>query len=266
MISSPALHPVLSKTLLAVALVASAAITGIPAAQAQNVATVNGRPIKTETLNRFIAEIGRPETPELRNAVREELISREILSQEAEKRGLAQDPAVAFQLNTSRQQVLVQALVKSELDRNPVTDAEVKAAYDQQVGQAGREINARHILVKSEAEAKDIIKQLKAGASFEKLAAKSLDTGSAAAGGSLGWANPEMYVPPFAAAIKAMKEGELTQAPVQSNFGWHVIRVEGVREAEKPSLESVAPQLREALQRDRLLALQDRLKKKAVVR
>lgn len=251
---------------ISAALMAAALAVAAAPAVAQNTAVVNGRAIKTETLNRFIAEIGRPETPELRNAVREELISREILTQEAEKRGLAQDPNVAFQLQTSRQQVLVQALVKSELERNPVTDAELRQAYEQQVGKGGKEVNARHILVKSEAEAKAIIQQLKAGASFEKLAAKSLDTGSAAAGGSLGWANPDMYVPPFAEAVRRMKEGELTQTPVQSNFGWHVIRVEGVREAERPSFESVAPQLREALQRDRLLALQDRLKQKAVVR
>jgi peptidyl-prolyl cis-trans isomerase C len=209
---------------------------------------------------------GQQDSPELRGRVKEELIRRELFMQEVQKRALADKPDVKFQLDVQRQNTLIQALMRDELTRNPVTDAQVKAAYEQQKAASGsKEYRARHILVESEAEAKDVIEQLKKGGKFEELAKKSKDPGSAARGGDLDWAGADSYVKPFSDAMVKLEKGKHTEAPVQSQFGWHVIRLDDLREAQIPPLEQVAPQIRESLQQQRVAAFAEELRTKAKI-
>lgn len=236
---------------------------------AQNLAVVNNRPIPKAREEAWVSQLkgqGQQDSPQMREMVKQELIRREVFLQEATKRGIAEKPEVKFQLDVQRQNALIQALMRDELDKRPVTDAEVAAAYEQQKRQAGdKEFRARHILVEKEDEAKQIIDQLKRGAKFEELAKKSKDTGSAANGGDLDWAGADAYVKPFSEAMIKLQKGQFTDVPVQSQFGWHVIRLDDVREAQVPPLAQVGPQIREALQQQRVQAFAEDLRKKAKI-
>lgn len=264
------MNDLLRRALPAVALAFGAALCA-GTATAQNAAIVNGKAIPSARVDEFVAALtqqGRPDTPELRAAVRDELIAREIFVQEAEKKGLARNPDVQRQLDSTRQDILIRAVIRDHLQKNPVTDAEVKAEYDKLAKGAGggdKEYRARHILVESEAEAKSIIEQLKKGAKFEELAKKSKDTGSAANGGDLDWNGPDTFVKPFAEAMVRLEKGRMTETPVKTDFGWHVIRLDDVREPAPPPLEQVAPQIRQELERRRVQTLQQDLKAKARV-
>lgn len=238
------------------------------AAYAQNAAIVNGKAIPKSKLDEFVAALtqqGRPDTPELRNAVRDELIAREIFAQEAEKKGLARNPEVQRQLEQTRQDILIRAVIRDHLKNNPVTDAEVKAEYDKLAKGAGgdKEYRARHILVETEAEAKSVIEQLKKGVKFEELAKKSKDPGSAEKGGDLDWNGPETFVKPFSEAMVKLEKGKYTDIPVKTDFGWHVIRLDDVREPAPPPMEQVGPQIKQELERRRVQTLQTDLKAKA---
>jgi peptidyl-prolyl cis-trans isomerase C len=247
----------------------SAALVASTAAFAQNLAVVNGKPIPKAREDAWVEQLkkqGQQDTPQLRAQIKDQLIQREVFMQEIQKRGLAEKPDVKFQLEVQRQNGLIQALMRDEMTRNPITDAQVKAAYEEQKKAAGaREYKARHILVESEAEAKDITAQIKKGAKFEEQAKKSKDPGSAQKGGELDWAGPGNYVKPFADALVKLDKGQMTEAPVQSQFGWHVIRVDDVREAQFPPLEQVAPQIREALQQQKVAAFAEQLRKAAKI-
>jgi peptidyl-prolyl cis-trans isomerase C len=251
------------------AVIAVLSIGAAGAAQAQNAAIVNGKAIPKARLDEFVAALaqqGRPDTPELRNAVRDELIAREIFVQEAEKKGLLRNPEVQRQLDQTRQDILIRAVIRDHLKNNPVTDAEVKAEYDKLAkGADGKEYRARHILVESEAEAKSIIEQLKKGAKFEELAKKSKDTGSAANGGDLDWNGPDTFVKPFSEAMVKLQKGQTTEVPVKTDFGWHVIRLDDVRDQAPPPIEQVGPQIRQELERRRVQTMQAELRKKARV-
>ncbi len=239
------------------------------AAMAQNIAVVNGRPIPKTRADLFIKELekqGQPATPELAALVRQELVDREILLQEAERRGLPAKPETRFQIESTRQQILIQALVQDELDRNPLKEADIRAEFDRLTSQQGTEYRARHILVETEDQAKDIIAKLQKGAKFEELAKASKDPGSAAKGGDLDWASASTFVKPFSEAMQALKKGQFTTQPVQTQFGWHVIRLDDSRAAQLPSFESVKDQLAESLQRKKLGEFQQALKDKAKVR
>jgi peptidyl-prolyl cis-trans isomerase C len=248
----------------------SAALVVSTAVFAQNVAMVNNKPVPKAREDAWIEQLkkqGQQDTPQLRSQIKEQLIQREILMQEVQRRGLADKPEVKFQLDLQRQNALIQALMRDELSRNPVTDAQIKAAYDEQNAAAGsKEYRARHILVESEAEAKDLIEQLKKGGKFEELAKKSKDPGSAQKGGELDWAGAGAYVKPFSEAMMKLEKGKMTETPVQTQFGWHVIRLDDVRDAQFPPLEQVAPQIREALQQQRVAAFAEELKKKATIK
>lgn len=238
-------------------------------AMAQNIAVVNGRPIPKERADLFLKELekqGQQSTPELATLVRQELVDREILLQEAERRGLPGKPELKFQIDAARQQVLIQALVQDELSKNPVKEADVKAEYERLTKLQGDEYRARHILVETEDAAKAVIQKLSKGAKFEDLAKDSKDPGSAARGGDLDWASPSSFVKPFADAMVALKKGEVTQAPVQSQFGWHVIKLDDQRKAQVPSFDEVKGQLGESLQRRRLGEFQEKLKAKAKIK
>lgn len=236
---------------------------------AQNLAVVNNRPIPKAREDAWVAQLkqqGQQDTPQLREMIKQELIRREIFLQEAGRRGLPEKPEVKFQLDVQRQNTLIQALMRDELEKRPITDAEVAAAYETQRKQMGdREYRARHILLEKEDEAKQVIEQLKRGAKFEDLAKRSKDTGSAANGGDLDWAGADAYVKPFSDAMVKLQPGQVVDAPVQSQFGWHVIRLDDVREAQFPPLAQVQGQIREALQQQRMQAFAEDLRKKAKV-
>src|SRR5882672_1927934 len=249
-------------SLFALAFVAGSAL-------AQNVATVNNKPIPKTREDQFVKQLtqqGQQDSPELRKRVRDSLVEREILMQEAGKRAIADKPEVKFQIDLQRQNVILQALMFDELKRNPITDETVQAEYDKQKTAApSKEYRASHILMEKEDEARSAIDQIKKGAKFEELAKKSKDTGSAAKGGDLDWAAPEAYVKPFAEALTKLKKGEMTEAPIQSQFGWHVIRLDDVRDTQFPPQAQVTPQIRESLQQQRVQAFVEDLKKKAKV-
>jgi peptidyl-prolyl cis-trans isomerase C len=236
---------------------------------AQNVAVVNNKPIPKAREDAWVKELtkqGQADSAELRKMVKERLIQNEILLQEATRRGVADKPDVKFMLDVQRQNTLIQALLRDEVEKSPVTDEQIKAAYDQQKAQVGsKEYRARHILVEKEDEAKAIVDQLKKGGKFEELAKKSKDTGSAANGGDLDWAAPDSFVKPFSDAMTQLNKGQFTESPVQTQFGWHVIRLDDVRDTQFPPLEQVAPQIREGLQQQKVQAFVENLRKNAKI-
>jgi peptidyl-prolyl cis-trans isomerase C len=236
---------------------------------AQNVAVVNGKPIPKARADAFIQELvkqGQQDTAQLQALVRQDLIDREILVQEAQRRGLSGKPEVRFQLDNMRQQVLINALVQDQISKSPVTEADIKAEYARLVkSEAGKEYRARHILVDKEDEAKAIIDNLKKGAKFEDLAKQSKDPGSAARGGDLDWANASSFVEPFSKAMAALEKGKTTESPVQTQFGWHVIRLDDVRDSKPPEFHEVKDQLGEAMRRRKLQDFQQQLKAKAKI-
>jgi peptidyl-prolyl cis-trans isomerase C len=193
---------------------------------------------------------GGQDTPEMRNAVKEELNTRELLAREAKKQGVDKNPDVKTQMDLASQTVLVRAYVSDWIKKNPVPEADLKKEYDAIKGQIGdKEYKVRHILVEKEDEAKDIIAELQKGAKFEELAkARSKDPGSKDKGGDLDWNAPANFVKPFGDAMKATPKGKFTPQPVQTQFGWHVIEVDDVRDAKVPAFEEVKPQLQQRLQ------------------
>ena len=238
-------------------------------AMAQNLAVVNGKPVpssRADVMIKQLATQGQADSPQLRAMVKEELINREILMQEADKRGITSTPDVKNQVEIARQSIAIRALVQDYLKKNPVSDADIKAEYDKFKTQAGdKEYHARHILVEKEDEAKAIIAKLKAGAKFEDLAKQSKDPGSAANGGDLDWASPASFVKPFSDAMVALKKGQFTETPVKTQYGYHVIKLDDVRAAKIPTLEEVKPQIEESLQKKKLQAFQQELHSKAKI-
>ncbi|MFA6921276.1 MAG: peptidyl-prolyl cis-trans isomerase [Gallionella sp.] len=235
----------------ALAILAALSIT--PAfAEDKSAAVVNGVAISQERLEMNVKGAlaqGQTDTPELRKAIRDDLVSREVMAQAATKSGLDKNSEIAEQIEMARQQVLVNAFVQDFLKKNPASEAQLQAAFESLKAKLGdKEYSARHILVATEAEAKDIIAKLGKKAKFEQLAAKSMDTGSAERGGSLGWTVPKNFVEPFANALLNLKKGEYTKEPVQTQFGWHVIRLDDVRALKVPSYDEIKPQLQQRLQ------------------
>ncbi len=258
----------MKKHLLA-AVVAATLCAALPAL-AQNIAIVNGKPVpkaRADALAAQVVKSGRPITPEVTNQIKDEVIAREIFMQEAGKRGLEGSDDYKNQMELARQTILIRALFADFQDKNPVTDADAKAEYDKYVAaNAGKEYRARHILVAKEEEAKAIIANLKKGAKFEDLAKKqSKDPGSGANGGDLDWANAKSYVPEFSEAMVKLSKGQTTQTPVKSQFGFHVIRLDDVRDAQLPKFEDVKAQIQQQMQQERLSKFQDDLRSKAKV-
>lgn len=237
---------------------------------AQNVAIVNGKPVpkaRVDMLSQQLTKAGRPVSPEMAGQLKDEVIAREIFMQEAQKRGLDATDDYKAQMELARQTILIRELFADYQKTNPVTDAEIKAEYDKFVAaNGGKEFKARHILVEKEDDARKIIADLKKGGKFEDIAKKqSKDPGSGANGGDLDWATAASYVPEFAEAMIKLKKGETTPAPVKSQFGWHVIRVDDIRDAQLPKLEEVRPQIAQQLQQQKLAQFQETLRKSAKV-
>lgn len=239
---------------------------------AQNIATVNGQPITEQAYNEFIKLLGTqgaPDTPQLREQVKEEMINRLVMVQAADKAGISKQPDVQTELELARQGILVRALMSDYLEKNPVTEEKVKAEYEKLKKEQGEvlEYNVRHILVEDEATANDLQQKLKnKTAKFEDLAkAQSKDPGSAAQGGSLGWASADNYVAPFAAAVKATPKGQMTDKPVQTQFGWHVIEVVDARPIAFPPFDEVRTQLEEMMRQQALVQFQQKLRSEAKI-
>jgi peptidyl-prolyl cis-trans isomerase C len=196
---------------------------------------------------------GQPDSPEMRNAVREELNTRELLVREAKKKGLDKNADVKNQMDLTAQTILVRAYVADWAKANPIPDAALRKEYEQIKTQIGdKEYKVRHILVEKEDEAKAIIVSLQKGERFEKLAEQSKDPGSKANGGDLDWNAPANFVKPFSDAMVKLEKGKFTAQPVQTQFGWHVIRLDDVRDAKVPPYEEVKPQLAQRLQSQHL--------------
>ncbi len=235
------------------------------AASAQNIAVVNGKSIPTSRMAALEAQVaasGQPMTDEIKARIKDELINREIFMQEALARGLNKSDAYKEQMELARSSILIRALITDEQAKSPITDAVVKAEYDRITGEMNaKEYNAAHILVKDEKEAADLIKQIKAGADFAALAKKhSQDPGSGAAGGDLDWAGADAYVPEFSQAMVALNKGEITQTPVKSQFGWHVIRLIDVRQAALPPYDQVKAAIEKNLRERQFSDLQVKLR------
>ena len=242
------------------------------AAQAQNIAIVNGKAVPKARVDAFIKQIqaqaaaqSQQLPPDIEQRVRDKVVMDEIFSQEAEKRGLAATPEYKQQMEQARQAVLLQALLADFSKKNVISDADIAAEYEKFKAQAsGTEYRARHILVEKEDEAKALIAQIKAGGNFEELAKKaSKDPGSGANGGDLDFAAPGSYVPEFSQAMTKLKKGEMTQEPVKSQFGFHIIRLDDTRAAQIPPLDEVKAQIKQRLEQQKLATFRDEIRAKA---
>ena len=239
-------------------------------AMAQNLAIVNGKAVpksRMDALAQQVAKAGRPVTPEMEGQLREEVIAREVFMQEAEKQGISGSDDFKAQMELARQTLMIRELFANYQKTHPVTDADLKAEYDKfAAANGGKEYKARHILVEKESEATAIIASLKKGGKFEDIAKKqSKDPGSGAKGGDLDWANPSSYVPEFTEALLKLSKGQMTDTPVKSQFGYHVIRVDDTRAAKLPAFEEVKPQIAQQMQQQKLVTFQEDLRKKAKV-
>ena len=245
-----------------------------PAAAASKgpaVATVNGTAISQSTVDMLVkqgAGAGRPDTPESRAAILDQLTLRMVITEEAVKKGLDKTPEVIEQMDVIKQSVLANAYVQDFIKNNPVTDDMVKVEYERiKATVTGTEYKARHILVEKEAEAQDIIAKLnKDPTAFEKLAQqKSKDPGSRPRGGDLGWFDSRSMVPEFTAAVSKLEKGKFTKEPVKTQFGYHVILLEDSKPVEAPPMEEVKPQLSQQLQQQNVKKHLDALKANAKI-
>lgn len=253
----------------------------LPVHAQDNVAVVNGQAIPQARLDALKSQIeqqaarmGQPVPPEILDQLREEVIAREVFAQEAQRQGLDKTDAYRNKLQLARESILASELFAHYMDEHPVSDKDAQAEYDNLVkaqaeSASGKEYKSHHILVDDEDEAKSIIAELKNGASFEDLAKdKSKDPGSGANGGDLGWASPDSFVPEFSEALKSLDKGQVTETPVKSQFGYHIIRLDDVRDAkapEAPPFDAVKDQIKERLEQQKVAAYQQELRDKAKV-
>ena len=256
----------MNKLLSTTTALAAALLIALPAV-AQNIAIVNGKAVPKARVDSLMDQIlkqgQQSRTPELEAQVRDEVVLREMFVQEAEKRGFQGKADYKVQMEFARQTILIRELFTQYQATHPVTEAEIQAEYAKSTGAGGTEYRARHILVDTEDQAKTLIAQIKAGAKFEDLAKKdSKDIGSGENGGDLDFASPNVYVPEFGQALLKLKKGEMTDQPVKSQFGWHVIRLEDTREAQSPPLAEVRPQIEQKLGQMKIAKFRDDIRAK----
>jgi len=262
------------RILIAAVLVPGLALAQVPEkkkpAAAKPIATVNGVPVpksRADYLMQQQMSRGGGDTEQLRNMVRDELVNRELLMQEAQKTGVPKQPEVQTQLEMVRQEIIVSAYLRDWVRKHPITDAEVQAEYDKAKAQHGdKEYKARHILVETEDEAKALIAQLKKGGKFDELATKnSKDTGSAQRGGDLDWNVPGTYDKQFSDAMVKLEKGKYTETPVRTRFGFHVIQLDDVRPAKFVTLAEAKPRIQQRLAQNRIEELVQGLRAKAKI-
>jgi peptidyl-prolyl cis-trans isomerase C len=239
-------------------------------AKADSIARVNGVAVPKSRLDYMMqqqAARGAPDNETTRGMIREELVNREIIAQEAAKSGVAKSKEVQQQLDLARQEIVVSAYIRDWLRKHPVTDAEIQKEYDAAKNQTGAsEYKARHILVETEDQAKDLIGQLKKGAKFDELASKnSKDTGTKERGGDLDWNVPSVFDKQFSDAMVKLEKGKFTETPVQTRFGYHVIQLDDVRPVKFPALADVKPKIQQQLVQHKVEELVRGLRAKAKV-
>jgi peptidyl-prolyl cis-trans isomerase C len=255
---------------IAQAAMLAAAVTAMaPAAFAQNIAVVNGKGVPVARFEAMKAQFAKqsqqPITPEIEAKIKEQLVLREIYAQEAERRGIAATKEYRDQMEFARQTVLIQTLFSEYDKKSTGSEAEARAEYDKfKAANGDKEFRARHILVETEAEAKALIAQIKGGAKFEDLAKKaSKDPGSAENGGDLDWATPSNYVPEFSQAMTKLEKGQVTQEPIKSQFGYHIIKLDDTRQAQFPAFDEVKGQLMQRNSQERQAKYREELRKSA---
>jgi peptidyl-prolyl cis-trans isomerase C len=256
----------LTSRILGALLFAFAAIT----TQAADTASVNGKPIKQSLVDYYtkdVAASGQKLDDNVQKLIMDKLITSELLIQEAQKAGIDKQPDFVAKEELMRRELLANAYLQDYVKKNPIDDKTLQAEYDKFKAQMGdKEYKASHILVKTEQEAKDIIAQLVKGGDFAKIAKeKSLDTGSKERGGDLGWFPPNAMVKPFGDAVTKLQKGLYTTVPVQTQFGWHVIRLEDTRDAQPPAFDKVKEELRKNMQKQQLQKLVADLRAKAKI-
>lgn len=233
-----------------------AGFLAVPAFAATPIAKVNGVAIPAERAESMIVEQraqGAPDSPQLKDAVREELIRREVLAQDAQRSGVDKRADVQAQMDLARQAILIRAYLQDYVKNNPVSDAELQKEYNEIKSRMGdKEYKARHVLLETDTEAKAVIARLQSGEAFEEVAKVSRDPGSKDKGGELGWNNPSAFVQPFSEAMVKLDKGKYTTTPVQSDFGYHVIQLEDVRPMQAPPFDEVKPQLQQRLQQQKV--------------
>jgi peptidyl-prolyl cis-trans isomerase C len=259
----------INQLLVTIAAFSTLAFASTPYA-ADSVATVNGKPIKQSWVDYIMKDAqSRGQTPNdgMKNAIINELVGSELAYQEAQKQGIDKSPDYQTNMELTQRKILINAYLQDFMKKNPVTEAEKKDAYEQYKKELGdKEYNARHILVKTEAEAKDVIAQIKKGDDFAKIAKdKSLDPGSKEKGGDLGWFSPAGMVKPFSDAVTALKKGDVTTAPVQTQFGWHVIKLVDTRATQVPPYDKVKDGLERTLEQRKVEKMMLDLKAKSKI-
>jgi peptidyl-prolyl cis-trans isomerase C len=233
------------------------------------VATVNGKPISKAMFETFANVVARRPASELtdeqRSQVLDQLINIQLAADSASKTPVPKGSELEAKLNLARMNVLMETTVQKYVEANPTTEAEIKAEYDTQVATMGRQYNARHILVESKVVADALIQQLKSGANFATLAEKNSSDGSAKQGGDLGWFSLGSMAKPFADAVASLEKGKFTQEPVKTEFGWHIIKLEDFRSPTPPAFEEVKEQVKTFVQRKKVQAFVDGLRKGAKI-
>lgn len=233
------------------------------------VAVVNGKEISKSEFDLYVENVERQSkreiTDEEQSQLLDQFISMQLAAEAASKDGIEKDAKVQDQLALARLNVLVDSGLQQWLEKNPVTDAELRPEYDAQVAQMPKEYHARHILVDDQAKAEAITKELKAGGDFAKSAQKNSKDPSGKNGGDLGWFTLETMVKPFSDAVAALQPGQMTEKPVQSQFGWHVIKLEESRVTSPPPFEEVKDRVKVLVQRKKLQTYLDDLRKNAKV-
>ena len=266
-------HRILAATLLVIPALALAQVPEKKAAKpaaTKPIATVNGVAVpqaRADLLMQQQMSRGGADSEQMRGMVRDELVNRELLMQEAQKSGTAKQPEVQTQLDMARQEIIVSAYLRDWVRKHPITEAEVQQEYDKAKAQHGdKEYKARHILVETEDEAKALIAQLKKGGKFDELASKnSKDTGSAQRGGDLDWNVPATYDKQFSDALVKLEKGKYTEMPVRTRFGFHIIQLDDVRPAKFVTLAEAKPRIQQRLAQNRIEELVRGLRAKAKI-
>ena len=240
------------------------------AAAKEAVATVNGVAVPRARMDMLLqqqAQQGRPDNDQTRAMVREELVNREIVAQEAARAGFAKSAEVQTQLDIARQEIIVGAYIRDYVRKHPVTDADIEKEYERARTQTGdKEYKARHILVDSEDQAKGLIAELKKGGKFEELASKNTkDTGTKERGGDLDWNVPSVFDKQFSEAMMKLEKGKYTETPVRTRFGFHVIQLDDVRAVKFPPLAEVKPRIQQQLVQHKIEELIRGLRAKAKI-
>lgn len=250
-------------------LLAACGKAAAPTPAGESVATVNGKSISKSQFDLYVQNIARQAGREIPDEQKPELldqyINMQLAADAAEKAGITKQPKVEDQLALARMNVVVDAGLNKYLEDHPVTDAELKPEYDQQIANLPREYHARHILVEDKATADAVTAQLKGGADFAKLAKEKSKDSSNESGGDLGWFTLDTMVKPFADAVTKLTPGKLTDQPVQTQFGWHVIKLEETRAPNPPAFDDVKERVRGIVQRKRIQTYLDELRKNAKI-